>query len=102
MPKEFIYSVYKDGEYIGDFRGKDIRIHLSMSSVSFSAAVAEGRIIRGHYRIIPVDEVIPKRSPLLKEFNQTAKDILKKAGRPKGENNGKDGSDYNGNDGIHL
>lgn len=81
MGSAIIYSVYKDGKYIGEFLGEDIRKDLSMSRASFYQAVNEDRVIRGHYRIIPSDTILSKGSPLLMEFELTRKDILKKAGR---------------------
>lgn len=81
MATQTIYDVYKDGEYIGAFAAKDIRTDLSMSPSSFKHAVDERRIIRGHYRIIPVDKKIAKKDPLLIEFDLATSAILKKAGR---------------------
>lgn len=81
MANEIIYDVYKDGEYLGAFAAKDIRTDLSMSPASFSNAVNEGRLIRGHYKIIPVDKRITKKDALLIEFDLATNAILKKAGR---------------------
>lgn len=35
MGSTIIYSVYKDGKYIGEYLGEDIRKDLSMSRASF-------------------------------------------------------------------
>lgn len=81
MANEIIYDVFKDGVYIGAFAAKDIRTDLSMSPASFRQAVNEGRTIRGHYKIIPVDTKIAKKDPLLIEFDLATSAILKKAGK---------------------
>lgn len=75
MGMEIIYDVYKDGEYYGLYRGSDIRKELSMGQEQFYTAVNQGRIIRGHYRIIPVDKTISKADSILAEFDRTVTEV---------------------------
>lgn len=76
-----IYDLYKDDEYIGDYDGRELQEKFAMSQASFYNAASEGRLIRDHYRVYPVDKKIPKRSPLFTEFAMITKEILGKAGR---------------------
>lgn len=77
----WIYEVYEDGNYIGDYNTKELMEKFNMPQSSLYNAVNEGRTIRGRYKVIKADRVIPRSSPLLSEFDKTTRLILKKAGR---------------------
>lgn len=81
MASRIIYDLYKDDEYIGDYDGVELQEKLEMTQASFSNAANEGRLIRGHYRVIPVDRRVPRNSPLLKEFGIVTSKLLRKAGK---------------------
>lgn len=79
MADKYIYEVYKDGEYIGDYQMEELKKEFHMSGVNIRNAVAEGRTIRKKYRIIKADIVLPKASPLYIEFGVLARWILEEA-----------------------
>lgn len=79
MADKYIYEVYKDGEYIGDYQMEELKKEFHMSGVNIRNAVAEGRTIRRKYRIIKADIVLPKASPLYIEFGVLARWILEEA-----------------------
>lgn len=81
MASRIIYDLYKDNEYIGDYDGIELQEKLEMSQASFTNAANEGRLIRGHYRVFPVDKRVPRNSPLLKEFGIITERLLRKAGK---------------------
>lgn len=81
MPYGIIYDVYRDGEYIGDYLAKDLQEKFQMSKSGIYNAINEDRIIRGHYKVIKVDSLIPEKSPLFLEFDTITKLILERAGR---------------------
>lgn len=90
MGIEIIYDVYKDGKYYGTYRGSDIRKELSMDETSFYKAVNKGRTIRGHYKLIPVDQAIGKNDRILEDFDKTATTISEQLrGRIRGRCNRK-------------
>ncbi len=81
MPYGFIYDVYRDGEYIGDYLTIELQEKFRMSKAGLYNAINEDRTIRGHYKAVKVDSLIPEKSPLFLEFDQITKLILERAGR---------------------
>lgn len=81
MAAGFIYDVFKDGEYMGDYKADEIEERFGIRKDTVSQAANEGRLVKDHYRIDKVDKAIPKNSQLLLEFTGITKSLLRKAGK---------------------
>lgn len=81
MAAGFIYDVFKDGEYMGDYKADEIEERFGIRKDTVSQEANEGRLVKEHYRIDKVDKAIPKSSPLLLEFTGITQSLLRKAGK---------------------